>query len=82
MSCLRISSYVALMSSTEASSSRVEVSPNGAPMRTAFSSRRMILPLRVFGSLLTIMMASGVAIGPMVFLMCFMRSARSSSEGM
>ena len=69
------------MSSTEASSSRVDVSPSGAPMRTAFSSRRMILPLRVFGSLLTIMMASGVAIGPMVFLMCLMSSARSSSEG-
>jgi hypothetical protein len=80
-SCLRISSYVSLISSTEASSSSVEVSPNGAPMRTALSSRRIILPLRVFGSLLTITMASGVAIGPIVFLMCLIRSARSSSEG-
>jgi len=41
----------------------------------------MIFSLRVFGNLLTITIASGVAIGPIEFLMCFMRSARSSSEG-
>ena len=80
-SCLRSSAYVALMSSIEPSSSMVDVSPSGAPVRTAFRSLRMILPLRVFGSLLTMMTASGVAIGPMVVRTCFMSSARSSSDG-
>ena len=69
------------MSSTEASSSMVDVSPIGAPISTALSILRMILPLRVFGSLLTIAMAAGVAIGPMVVLTCFMSSVRSSVEG-
>jgi hypothetical protein len=60
------------MSSIEPSSSIVDVSPSGAPESTALSSLRIILPLRVFGSLLTITTASGVAIGPIVVLMCFM----------
>jgi hypothetical protein len=42
----------------------------------------MILPLRVLGSLATIMTASGVAMGPMVVLTCFVSSTRSSSEGL
>ena len=79
--CLSSSAYVALMSSIEPSSSMVDVSPSGAPVKTALRSRRMILPLRVFGSLLTMMTASGVAIGPMVVRTCFMRSARSWSDG-
>ena len=58
----------------------VDVSPIGAPDKTAFRSLRMILPLRVFGNLLTMITASGVAIGPIVVLTCFLSSALSSSE--
>ena len=42
----------------------VDVSPIGAPTMTALRILRMILPLRVFGSLLTMAMAAGVAMGP------------------
>lgn len=59
----------------------MDVSPIGAPTMTALSILRIIFPLRVFGSLLTMAMAAGVAMGPMVVLTCFMSSVRSSSEG-
>ena len=80
-SCFRNSSYVSFISSTEVASSIVEMSPMGAPISTALSILRMIFPLRVLGSLLTITMAAGVAMGPIVVLMCFTSSARSSSDG-
>ena len=68
------------MSSIEPSSSMVDVSPSGAPVKTALRSLRMIFPLRVFGNLFTMITASGVAIGPIVVRTCFLSSALSSSE--
>lgn len=45
-------------------SSSVVISPSGNPWARAFNTRRMILPLRVFGKLDTTVIFSGLAIGP------------------
>src|SRR5690606_1936102 len=44
--------------------SRVEVSPSGRPSSRALSRRRMILPLRVFGSVARIAISRGATAGP------------------
>jgi hypothetical protein len=48
-------------------SSSVEMSPTSCPSSCAFSSRRMIFPLRVFGSFSTTLISAGTPMGPSVF---------------
>src|SRR5450759_4872709 len=58
--------YRALIPSTTAGSARVVVSPNASSSLTLRSSRRMILPDRVFGRSSVNRIVLGLAIGPMV----------------
>ncbi len=60
---------------------RVEISPTGWPMALALMTRRMILPDLVLGTSLTKYTCSGIAIGPKVFLICWVISFLSSSDG-
>ena len=46
----RLSYLLARIASNTLGSNRVDVSPSSRPSATSRSSRRMILPLRVFGS--------------------------------
>ena len=62
-------------------SSKVERSPSGSPWARAFSTRRMILPERVLGSLSTNWITSGLAMGPRCVETCLRRSSFSSSVG-
>ena len=57
----------ACSSATTVGSARVVVSPSGRFSATSRSSRRMILPLRVFGSSGVKTMFAGFAIGPIFF---------------
>src|SRR5918999_152293 len=59
----RIRSQACRASSTDPSSSIVVMSPGSRSRTTAFSTRRMILPLRVFGSMPTKWRSATTAIG-------------------
>jgi hypothetical protein len=61
-------------------SSRVVTSPRSWPVSCALSRRRMILPLRVFGSFAVKRIADGVAIGPSSWRTCATSSAANASE--
>ena len=61
----RSARYRALMPSTTAGSASVVVSPSASSSATLRSSRRMILPERVFGSSSVKRIVFGFAIGPM-----------------
>src|SRR5216683_3122877 len=62
------------ISSTTAASARVVVSPRSRPSATSRSSRRMILPLRVFGSSSVKMMVLGRAMAPILAATCWRRA--------
>lgn len=62
-------------------SSSVEMSPSGMPKARARSTRRMIFPERVLGSLSTKWMVSGRAIGPMRLATYWRTSSASASLG-
>lgn len=62
-------------------SSSVERSPSGRPRARARSTRRMIFPDRVLGSLSTKWIASGRAMGPINLATCWRSSSASSSLG-
>ena len=66
---------LALIASNTLGSNNVDVSPSSRPSATSRSSRRMILPLRVFGSSGTTWISRGRAIGEISRA----TSARSSS---
>ena len=68
-------------SSTEPSSSMVVMSPGSWSRTTAFSTRRIILPLRVFGSISTKFNSPITAMGPRLRRTVCISSRRSSSEG-
>jgi len=51
-------------------SSNVEISPTSRPNSWAFSNRRMILPLRVFGSVSGNAISAGTAMPPKTCLTC------------
>ena len=57
-----------MTSSTDAPSSRVVTSPISVPEATAFTTRLIIFPLRVLGTILTKWISSGVATGPRTVL--------------
>ena len=59
-------------------SANVERSPTSCPMALARSTRRMILPLRVLGSLSTTSICAGTAMGPNSWRTCFFSSSSSS----
>jgi len=61
-------------------SSSVLTSPSCMPSERAFSTRRMILPERVLGSLSTKFTASGLAIGPRCVPTWLRNSSASSGE--
>src|SRR5207249_3919451 len=69
-----------LTSSTAPGSSRVVVSPISCPETRERMTRRMIFPLRVFGSFSVMYRSSGTAIGPISSRTCFRRSLFSASE--
>ena len=60
--------HVSLLPHRGNHSSRVEISPGSMPSSRAFKTRRMILPLRVFGSRSTYSISAGTAMGPRLFL--------------
>ncbi len=68
-------------SSTEPSSSIVEMSPGSLSSVTAFRTRRMILPLRVLGSMATKLRSPITATGPSSRRTVFSSSVFSSAEG-
>src|SRR5262249_49211826 len=61
-------------------SSNVEISPTSLPSSWALSRRRMILPLRVLGSLSGKAMSAGTAIDPSVCRTWSLRLASSSGD--
>src|ERR1039457_3028372 len=61
--------------------SSVEMSPSGRPSSRALSSRRMILPLRVFGKFCRNAMSFGATAGPRRCRACPSNSLRSASLG-
>src|SRR5215208_8493077 len=73
--------HASLASVTEPSSSIVVMSPGSLSRITAFSTRRMILPLRVFGSILTKLTSLTTAIGPSSRRTVSSNSFFSSTEG-
>jgi hypothetical protein len=62
-----------------APASRVEVSPSGRPSSRALSSRRMILPLRVWGRLAAKAISFGATAAPSLTLAWASSSLRSAS---
>ena len=61
---------LARIASNTLGSSSVEVSPSSRPSATSRSRRRMILPLRVFGSSGTTWISRGLAIGEISLATC------------